>query len=126
MYYDLLAKIKNAELAKKSQFIAPFSKMDFCVAKVLAEADYIKDVQKKVVARRNFMEIKLAYHGNRPALSDFRILSKPSRRLYTKPRQIRLVKQGYGLGIISTSRGIMSDKEAKKNRVGGEYLCEVW
>ncbi len=126
MYYDLLAKIKNAERAKKEHMAVPYSKMDFAVAKILAEARYIKDVQKKTIGRQYMMEIKLHYRNNRPSLNDFKIMSKPSRHFYTSYQGIHPVKQGYGLGVLSTSKGVMSHKEARKNKVGGEYLFEVW
>ncbi|MBU6500791.1 MAG: 30S ribosomal protein S8 [Patescibacteria group bacterium] len=126
MYYDLLAKIKNAESAKKKTMTTSFSKMDFAVAKSLVQGGYLSDAQKKIVGKKNFLEVKLTHSKNSPALSGFKIISKPSRRLYVDYRSLSSVKQGYGLAIISTSKGIMSGKEAKKQKVGGEYLFQIW
>jgi len=126
MYYDLLARIKNAAMAEKPLLLAPFSKVDFEIAKVLAKANYIKDVQKKVVNRKNFIELKLSYVNNRAVIQGFKVMSKPGRRFYSRYQDLKPIKNGYGLGVLSTSRGIMDNREAKKNRVGGEYLFEIW
>jgi len=100
--------------------------MDFAVAGILVKAGYLKDVQKKTIGKKNALEIKLAYMDDQPVLNDFKILSKPSRHFYTGYRKLKTVKQGYGLSVISTPSGIMSGKEAKKTKVGGEYLFEIW
>ena len=126
MYYDLLVKIKNAERAGKERITAPFSKFDFAVAKVLADEGYIKNADKKNVGRHGAIEIKLAGGKKGFAINDFKILSKPSRRIYIDYRNLRPVKHGYGIGILSTPKGVMSNKAARKNKVGGEYLFEVW
>jgi small subunit ribosomal protein S8 len=126
MYYDVLAKIKNAERAKKESMLVPYSKMDFAVATILAQAHYVKDVQKKMSGRKAFIEIKLKYRDDEGALRDFKIVSKPSRHIYVGYRELKSVKQGYGLALLSTPKGIMSNREARKQKMGGEYLCEVW
>ncbi|MBI3589144.1 MAG: 30S ribosomal protein S8 [Candidatus Liptonbacteria bacterium] len=126
MYYDLLPKIKNAVLARKASLIVPFSRMNFEVAKVLVKGKYLRDVQKKVINRHNFLEIKIAYLDNQPFLTNFKIFSKPSRHIYVNYRELRSVRNGYGLAILSTPKGILDNREAKKNKVGGEYLFEVW
>ena len=124
MHCDLIVRIKNADNSGKDSLIAPFSKADFAIAKILAQTWYIRDVQKKTMGKKYFLEIKLARGGK--AIDGLKIVSKPGRRIYAGFNDIRAVRQGYGIGIISTSRGIMSDKEARKQKVGGEYLFEVW
>ncbi len=126
MHYDLLVKIKNADHGEKDSFTTSFSKLDFSVAKILAEAGYIKDVQKKTAGRKSFIEIKLARGRKKPVINGLKIISKPSRRIYVGKREIKAVKQGYGLGVISTPNGILSNTEAKKQGVGGEYLFQIW
>ncbi len=126
MYYDLLAKIKNAVRVKKESFLTSFSQFDFEVAKTLVTNRYLKDVQKKTIGNKKFLEIKPNYRNNVPTINDFKIVSKPSRHLYVSYRRTRPVKQGYGLGIISTSSGIMTDRELRKKKIGGEYLFEIW
>ena len=126
MYYDLLAKIKNAQMARKESFQTSFSKADLEVGKILVAAGYLKDVQKKTVGKKNFLEVKVAYKNQKGVLSDFRLFSKPSRHLYTGYKDLHPVKQNYGIGVLSTSKGIMNNKEARKQQVGGEYLFQVW
>ena len=126
MYYELLAKIKNAQRMKKDALLAPFSKMDFAVARLLVQARYLKDAQKKTIGHKQFLEVKLAYQGDKPALEEFRIRSKPSRRLYVGYQDLKAIRQGYGLAVISTPKGVLTNVEARKSKVGGEYLFEVW
>lgn len=126
MYYDLLAKLKNAERAKKESVTVPFSKMDFAVAKILAQAGYVGDAQKKTIGRREYLEVRLPRGKKAHVINDFKIQSKPSRRLYVGHQDLKRVKHGYGISVISTPQGVMSNKEARKNKVGGEYLFEIW
>jgi len=126
MHYDLLAKIKNSYGAKKEGFQTAFSTGDLAIAKILARHKYIKDAQKRTIDKKHYIDIKLMYTDSKPAFEDFRIKSKPSRRLYTGYTELRPVRQNYGLGILSTPKGIMTTSEARKNKVGGEYLFEIW
>ncbi len=106
--------------------MVPFSGFDFAVARILAEEGYVKAAEKKNAGVRGAIEIKLAGSEKKPAISDFRILSKSSRRIYVDYRNLKPVKNGYGIGVLSTPKGIMSNKTARKNKVGGEYLFEIW
>ncbi len=124
MYYDLLIRIKNAEVAEKDSLVAGFSGLDLAVAKILAEGGYIKDVQKKTVGKKSFLEIKLAKGGH--AINGIKIISKPGRRMYVGAEEIRAIRQGYGMAVISTSKGVMNGKTARKQKVGGEYLFDIW
>lgn len=126
MYYDLLVKIKNADRARKKIVKTPYSQMDFSVAKILVDSGYLKSVKKKTVERKSFLEIELTGKPGSYALDGFKILSKPGRRLYISYRNLRSVRQGYGLGILSTPQGIMTNVEARKQKVGGEYLFQIW
>lgn len=127
MYIDLIVQIKNAEQAGKPGLSVPFSKMDLAVSRVLVEAGYVSSVEKRTAGKKTFLDIKLAKRKNGEAvISGFKIISKPGRRVYLNCRNLRPVKQGYGIGIISTPSGVMSGREAKKKKAGGEYLLEVW
>ena len=86
----------------------------------------MKDVQKKTVGNRNFIEIKINYKNNSSSFNDFKIISRPSRHIYVRSGEVRKVKQGYGLGMFSTTQGILADRDARKKKVGGEYLFEIW
>jgi len=126
MYWDLLPKLKNAYMVKKEKVVVPFSRLDFEILKILTNAGYIKSAEKRILNKKNFIEVKLLYNNGKPALSDFKLISKPSRHIYKSYKDLKPAKQGYGLGILSTSKGIITVDEALKNKVGGEYLFEVW
>jgi|SRR6185437_11624687 len=127
MHYDILAQLKNAIRAQKEKFVMPFSKMDHAVLKVLVEAGYLKSAEKETLGRKSVITVRLASR-NKQAMRDFdfKIVSKPSRHFYADYRSLHPVKQGHGLGVLSTSKGIMTDRQARKAKVGGEYLFEVW
>src|SRR3989344_214240 len=100
MYTNLLTKIKNASMVEKTKVVSPFTKMDMSIAEILVKAGYLKEVEKKGRSKR-YIEIKLD-----KKINGVKILSKPSRHLYLPYKRLRSVKSGYGLGLISTSRGI--------------------
>ena len=126
MYYDLLARIKNAFAARKEMVQAPFSEFDFSIAKFLQSAGYLAAVDKRVTGKKSVLEIRLKYKNHEPSLTDFRLMSKPGRRMYIGYRDMQTVKQGHGLAVISSPEGIVSNREARKKKLGGEYLFQVW
>jgi small subunit ribosomal protein S8 len=123
MYYRLLPEIKNAVMARKDRVTFPFSKMDHAVLMALVSGGYIKSVEKEVLGKKSVLVVKLMKKGT---VNDFKLMSKPSRHSYIDYRSLRSVKQGHGIGVLSTSRGIMTTKDARKQKVGGEYLFEIW
>lgn len=127
MYLDLLTKIKNAQKAKKDFLKVPYSNLDFAVAELLAKNNYLESAAKKGRMPKRMIEIKLKYDkDSRGVINEIRFLSKPSRRLYGGYKNLVPVKQGYGMGVISTSKGLMTTKEARKSKVGGQLLFEIW
>ncbi len=126
MYTDLLTRIKNAQLARLESVKAPYSSMDMAIAELLAARGYIGDAQKKGRLPKRIIEIKLKYTDGGGAITGIRFLSKPSRRRYFGWRDLRPVKQGYGMLVISTPKGMMASTEAKKQKLGGEALFEIW
>jgi small subunit ribosomal protein S8 len=124
MYYNILSELKNAVRARKERVTFPYSKMDFAVLKALMENGYVKSAEKEAVGRKNVIAVRLP--SKEKALNDFKIISKPSRHFYADYRSIRRVKQGLGIGVFSTSKGIMTDRQAQKSKTGGEYLFEIW
>lgn len=123
---DMLVALKNAQAVKKETVRVPFSKIKFQIAKILEKEGYIEKVEEKGRIKKNLL-IFLKYDENKkPAISGVKRISKPGQRIYKTCREIKKVKGGYGLAIISTSKGLMTDKEAKRQRVGGEVLFEIW
>lgn len=118
---DFLVRLQNASMVKKAVVTAPYSTMKHAIAKVLEREGYVASVSKK----SNALVVELKYQG-RPAISGVKRISKPSRRLYMGVRDIRPVKRGHGLLVLSTPAGVVSGKEATAQRVGGEVLFEIW
>ncbi len=127
MYLDLLTKIKNAQAVKKDSVKMPYSNMDFAVAEILAKNKFLEGAFKKGRLPKRVLDVKLKYDKTgRGAIQGVRILSKPSRKIYVGYKEIKPVRQGYGVLILSTPKGVMDGKEAKKNKLGGQVLFEVW
>lgn len=126
MYQDLLIRIKNAQASRKEVIQAPFSEMDFAIAKILTKTGFIRAVEKRIQLRKPVLELQLAYRGTRGAVNGFKILSVPSRRLYAGYRELRTVRQGYGITLLSTPKGILTGSEARQQKLGGEKLFELW
>lgn len=123
---DMLNRIKNAQKIGHQNLEIPFSKMKFEIAKIMQREGLLDKVEKKGVKAKQALVLKLKYNQGVGVITDLSRKSKPSCRLYVGALKIRPIKQGYGLAIISTSRGLMTDKEARKNKIGGEILCEIW
>lgn len=123
MYIDLLIKIKNAQEAGKDSLKSSFSKMDLAIAELLAKQGYLKNAESKEKTNKRTIEISLK-EGK--AIKGIKLVSRPSRRLYAGYKDIRSVKSGYGMSVVSTSKGIMSGKEARKQKLGGQLLFQIW
>ncbi len=119
---DLLVRIKNGYLAQKRSVVCPASKMKTAVLTVLRKTNYISDFKGKT----KDIEIILKYENGKPSLKDVKRVSKPGLRIYSGWESIPQVLSGYGTCIISTSKGIMTGKEARKMKIGGEVICKVW
>lgn len=126
MYINLLTKIKNAQAAKLPGLKSPFSQMDFAIAELLAKLKYIESAEKKGRAPKRIIDIKLRYTEGQSVISGVEFLSKPSRRLYISYKDIKPTLQGYGLMVMTTSKGVMASGEAKKSKVGGVMLFKIW
>lgn len=126
MYTNLLTQLKNAQAVKKENIKVFHSKADEKIAEILAANDYLEKFEKKGRGAKKILDIKLKYADGDGAIGGFKFISKPSRRIYLGYNEIRPVRQGYGLMVISTPKGIMTGKEAKKLKVGGEALFQIW
>lgn len=127
MYTDLLTKIKNAQKARKENLKVIYSSMDFAVAQILAANKFIESAEKKGRMPKRIIEMRLKYNDKGLGMiEEIKFVSKASRRLYSGYRNLKKVRQGYGVGIVSTPRGIMTYDEARRAKVGGEILFEIW
>lgn len=123
---DMLTRIKNALTAKKEQVVIPHSKLKEAIALILEENNYIQGYEVEEKKPQSDLVVTLRYVEGLPAISGMERVSKPGRRLYAKTKQIPVTLNGYGLTVVSTSKGILTDNEARKKNVGGELLCRVW
>ncbi len=122
---DYLIRLQNALRARKETVSIPSSKMTRALSEVLAREGYIGEVDDQSKKTRS-LSIALTYKNGRPAINGAKRISKPSRRLYMGVRDIKPVKRGHGLLVLSTPAGIVTGKEARQKRVGGEVLFEIW
>ena len=123
---DMLTRIRNAQAVSHQTVVIPFSKIKLEVAKALERENFIGRIEIKGRKVNKVMEINLRYEKGEPAITVLKRISKPGKRIYIKKDQIRPIRQDYGISIISTSSGVMSNREAKKKRLGGEVICHVW
>jgi small subunit ribosomal protein S8 len=125
---DMLTRIRNAMHAKQKQVEIPYSKLKYEIAKVLMLEGYISNFQEAVnEGSKKKIIIQLKYTENdKPVIYGLKRISKPSRRIYVKCDEIPKVIGGLGIAILSTPKGILTDREARNEQVGGEVLCQVW
>lgn len=123
---DMLARIRNALLARHEAVEIPHSKLKVRIAEILKQEGYISDLSVQA-ERPALLRLQLKYgEGRRPAIIGLRRTSRPGRRVYVRHKDIPPVLNGMGISIISTSHGVVTDRDARKQSVGGEILCEVW
>ena len=124
---DMLARIRNAGMARHSETWCPHSKLKAAIARLLHEEGFLGGVREETRDGQNVLVMRIRYDGSGKALIDgMRRISKPSRRVYLGSSSIPKVRNGLGIGVLSTSRGILTDRAAREASVGGEYICEVW
>ena len=125
---DLLARIRNALLVKHDRLDVPASKVKVEICRILKEQGYIEDYSLATDDPvKHFIRVVLKYNSDgEPAIRTLRRVSTPGRRVYRGADNLKPVLNGLGVGIVSTSGGLLTDTEARENRVGGEILCEVW
>lgn len=123
---DMLTRIRNGILARHQSVNIPGSKMKKRIAEILKEEGYIDGYQWQDDDRQGALEIKLKYVADTSAIEGLKRVSRPGQRSYVSCTEIPRVRNGLGIMIISTSRGIMTDRAARKAGVGGELICSVW
>ena len=124
---DMMTRIRNAGKAKFNSVDIPGSKMKVEIAKVLKNEGYIRNYKFIKDDKQGVLRVYLKYGSDQEsAIYSLRRASKPSRRVYVKSKNIKPVYNGTGIAILSTSKGIMADRQARKEKVGGELLCTIW
>ena len=123
---NMIIMLKNASLAGKESVSFPYSKMKNAIAECLKKEGYVKQVSKKVKKGFPTLEVELVYMDKKPKITEAERVSKQSRRVYFKMKDIHSIRNGSGLLVLSTPKGILSGKEARKEQVGGEALFKLW
>jgi len=123
---DMIIRLQNGYMAKKQEVVVPHSKVREAIANLLKRERYVDDVVIEDVKPQKKMTLKLLYVNGMPSITKVKRISKPGLRKYSAVNAIPRSLGGYGITIVSTSQGVMTDKEARKKGVGGELLCSVW
>lgn len=123
---DMLTRIRNASVIRKRSVDVPMSKLKFALAKVIEAEGYVAGVELVDGVKSKTIRINLKYDDKKPKISAIKRVSKPGRRIYVQANDIHTVHSGYGISIISTPNGLMTNNEARKRRLGGEIICEIF
>lgn len=123
---DFITVIRNAYRAGKETCETRYSKIHMRIAEILQEEGYIRSVEKVEQDKKQYLRIELKYVDESPALTGIKRVSRPGRRLYFQSRDIPRTLGGLGIGILTTSRGILKDRDARREKVGGEMICAIW
>ena len=127
---NMLVQLKNAQARSQNEVVLPFSKMKFAIISILQERGFIESVEKKKKKTKksefDVLSVGLKYNDGVGAIDDIKLISKPSRRIYAGRGELKTVRSGYGMSVVSTSKGVMSGENARKAGLGGEILFEIW
>ena len=123
---DMIARIKNAQKRNYKKVNLPSSKFKTKIAEVLKSEGYIIDYKVNEIENKSVLEINLKYNYGNPVINTIERVSKPGRRIFSSAESLPKINNGLGIAILSTSKGVMSDIDARKNKVGGEIICKVF
>ncbi|PJE59737.1 MAG: 30S ribosomal protein S8 [Candidatus Portnoybacteria bacterium CG10_big_fil_rev_8_21_14_0_10_44_7] len=123
---NMLTQIRNAQAVGHQTVAVPFSRIKIELAKILQKNGFLAAVKTSEATSKKMLLLDLKYNQNKPAIAGLKRISTPGCRRYSSYQDLRPVKQGHGLAVLSTPRGLLTDREAKKQKVGGEILCEIW
>jgi small subunit ribosomal protein S8 len=123
---DMLTRIRNAGTAKQKTVSFPGSRLKQEICRILMEGNFIKKFVVLDDGKQGTIKVLLHYHGGENVIKGLERISRPGRRVYRSAKEIPRVLNGLGIAIVSTPRGVMVDSESRKNKIGGEILCQVW
>ncbi|ALA57648.1 30S ribosomal protein S8 [Nitrospira moscoviensis] len=124
---DLLIRLKNGSQRRHETVTVPASKLKRAILEILKKEGYVETVEDATVEGHPALKVQLRYVGDgQPMITGLERVSKPGRRVYVGSKDIAKVRNGIGMSILSTSKGIMTDQESRRNKLGGEVLCSVW
>lgn len=123
---DMLTRLRNAATVRAKTVSMPMSKMKFAIAKLLQSEGYLTKVETFTEGPHPMLRVDLTYDEHGPRISAVKRVSKPGLRVYVKAEELKAVRSGFGMAIVSTPNGLMTSQEARKRRLGGELICEVY
>ena len=123
---DMLARLKNSQMRNHKKIELPSSKFKAKIAEILKSEGYIIDYEIKSEENKSYLHISLKYNSGNPVISSIERVSKPGRRIFSSAESLPKVNNGLGIAIISTPKGVMTDIDARKEKVGGEIICKVF
>ena len=123
---DMIARVKNAQARNHKKVELPSSNFKTKIADILKNEGYIKDFKINNVENKSILSLELKYHSGNPVISAFERVSKPGRRIFSSADSLPKINNGLGIAILSTPKGVMTDIDARKQRVGGEIICKVF
>ena len=123
---DMIARIKNAQLRNHKKIELPSSNFKVKIADVLKNEGYIIDYKTFTELNKSKLEISLKYHYGNPVISSIQRVSKPGRRIFSSAESLPIINNGLGIAIVSTPKGVMTDIDARKQKIGGEIICKVF
>ena len=123
---DMIARVKNAQARKHKKVELPSSKFKSKIADILKNEGFIKDFKVSTEEKKNILSLELKYHSGNPVISNFERVSKPGRRIFSSADSLPKINNGLGIAILSTPKGVMTDIDARKQKVGGEIVSKVF
>ena len=123
---DMIARVKNAQARKHKKVELPSSKFKSKIADILKNEGFIKDFKVSTEENKDILSLELKYHSGNPVISNFERVSKPGRRIFSSADSLPKINNGLGIAILSTPKGVMTDMDARKQKVGGEIICKVF
>ena len=123
---DMIARVKNAQARYHKKVELPSSNFKSKIADILKNEGFIKDFKVSTDEKKNILSLELKYHSGNPVISNFERVSKPGRRIFSSADSLPKINNGLGIAILSTPKGVMTDIDARKQRVGGEIICKVF
>ena len=123
---DMIARVKNAQSRNHKKVELPSSNFKIKIAEILKNEGFVKDFKVNSEKNKNLLSLELKYHSGNPVINTFERVSKPGRRIFSSANGLPKINNGLGIAIVSTPKGVMTDLDARKQRVGGEIICKVF
>jgi small subunit ribosomal protein S8 len=123
---DMIARVKNAQARNHKKVDLPSSNFKSKIADILKNEGFIKEFKVNTADNKSTLLLDLKYHSGNPVISSFERVSKPGRRIFSSAESLPKINNGLGIAIVSTPKGVMTDIEARKNKIGGEIICKVF